>query len=414
VLVRVGQADDFDQPRLERVVDREVRDQPLEERPLGPGRARAVPGGRREVEHQAHARGLADALEDLAPLDVLGVLALPAALRAVDVVRLVVDDHEVAPAAEQPPDRRVRVLPRAALHRAQHRLRDEAPLLERHLTLADPVLALRLERDALPVAHEHVRVELAAVPGRDHLERVVEVVLAGRIEPVAARLPAHPVAHRQVRHQDEEVRRERRAAHLALVQRRPGHDERHHHGLAGAGGEFERVAQEVARLGHPATVLHLVEVDDRLDRLLLAEEEALAEGLALLVAVEPPLQELPRDQRRARPTGLAPRAHLVAELVDEVVPLGSRCGEVVEELRLLADDPADAALDVLCRGEEAHRRPAALHAPGAAARQQRVVRVGFAEGVADDDAVDDVGHGSYLVPFVRFAALLARAVFSPD
>jgi hypothetical protein len=36
-----------------------------------------------------------------------------------------------------------------------------------------------------------------------------------------------------------------------------------------------------------------VEIDDCLDRFLLAEEEPLADGLALLVAFEPPLEEPP-------------------------------------------------------------------------------------------------------------------------
>ena len=220
LLVGIGQPHHLDEAGLEGVVDREVRHQPLEERPLRLGRAGAVPRRRREVEHQAQARGLRDPLEDPAPLDVAGVLALLRALLAVDVVRLVVDHHEVAPAAEQPADRRIWVLLRAPAHRAQHRLRDEPPLLDD--LLADPVVALRLERDALPVAHQHVRPELLAVLRRHHVEAVVEVVLARRVEPVAARTPAHPVAHREVRHQHQEVRRERRAAHLALVQRRPG------------------------------------------------------------------------------------------------------------------------------------------------------------------------------------------------
>jgi hypothetical protein len=36
---------------------------------------------------------------------------------------------------------------------------------------------------------------------------------------------------------------------------------------------------QVARFGHAAPVLHLVKVDDRLDRLLLAQEEAPADSL---------------------------------------------------------------------------------------------------------------------------------------
>src|SRR5947207_2431846 len=113
----------------------------------------------------------------------LGVLAFLAALLAVDVMRLVVDHDKVAPATQQPADRRVRVLPRTALHRAEDSLWNKPSFLERYLALADPILAFRFERNSLPVAHEDVRVELLPVLRRHHLEAVVKIVLAGLIKP---------------------------------------------------------------------------------------------------------------------------------------------------------------------------------------------------------------------------------------
>ena len=176
------------------------------------------------------------------------------------------------------------------------------------------------------------------------------------------------------------------------MQRRPGDEESHHHGLAGAGGEFERVAQEVAGLRHLAPTLHLVEINNGLDRLLLAEEEALGCRPALLVTFEPPLEQPPRHPRRARVAGLAPLAHLVPELVDDIVSLLRAGEQVLEESRLLADDPGDAALRVLRGGEEAHRRAPALSKLRAAPGQELIVLLWLLEGVADDDAVDNVGH----------------------
>src|SRR5262245_42511954 len=98
------------------------------------------------------------------------------------MVRLVVDHHQVAPAAKQPADGRIRVLSGPPLHRAEHRLRNKTPLLQWNLALADPILALRLERDTLTVAHEHIRTEVLAVFGRHYFEGVVQIVLTCRIE----------------------------------------------------------------------------------------------------------------------------------------------------------------------------------------------------------------------------------------
>ena len=92
-------------------------------------------------------------------------------------MRLVVDDDEITPAAEHSADHSVRVLLRAAAHGAKHRGWDEPPLLDD--LLGDPVVALSLEWDALPVADDDVRMELVVVLRRHHVEGVVEVVLAG-------------------------------------------------------------------------------------------------------------------------------------------------------------------------------------------------------------------------------------------
>src|SRR5207253_10772864 len=103
---------------------------------------------------------------------VLVVLTLSSALLTVDVLRLVVDHHKIAPAAEQPPDRRVCVLTSATLHRAQNRLGDEPTFLKRHIAFTNPIIPPAFERNALPVTHQHIRVELFAIFRRHYLEFV--------------------------------------------------------------------------------------------------------------------------------------------------------------------------------------------------------------------------------------------------
>src|SRR5207237_473118 len=149
-----------------------------------------------------------------------------------------------------------------------------------------------------------------------------------------------------------------RPAHLALVQRRPGYEEGHHDRLAGAGRELERVAQEVACLRHLATILHLVEVDHRLDRLLLAEEESLGRRPALFVTLKPPLQQPARDHRCVRPASLAPHAYLVPQMIDEVIHLLAGNEHVLEERGLSANDSGDATPGISRRRKETHRRTA--------------------------------------------------------
>ena len=136
------------------------------------------------------------------------------------------------------------------------------------------------------------------------------------------------------------------------MQGRPGDDERHHQGLAGAGGELERVAQQVAGLRHLAAALRLVQVDDRLDRLLLAEEEPLRDRLALLVAFEPPLEEAPRDHRRAGVALPAPVAYLVSQAVDKIVHLLALDEQILEERCLPAYNGRDTAAYISSRGQE--------------------------------------------------------------
>src|SRR5207247_870534 len=138
--------------------------------------------------------------------------------------------------------------------------------------------------------------------------------------------------------------------------------------------------------------LHLVQVDDGLDRLLLAEEEALAHVRTLLVPFEPPVEETPRHCGGTWVAGFAPGTHLIAKLVDEVVPLFGAGEEILEEAGLLADDARDAPFHVLGRGEEAHRRPPALGELRAAAGEELIVLPRLLEGVADDDTIDNVGH----------------------
>src|SRR5262245_54875609 len=119
-LVQIGETNYLDEAGFEGVVDWEVGDEPLEQGSLRFGRAGAVPGCGREVDDQRDSRRLGDPLEDLAPLDVAGVLALPGALLSVDVVRFVVDDHEIAPATEHPANYGIRVLLRPPPHGAEH------------------------------------------------------------------------------------------------------------------------------------------------------------------------------------------------------------------------------------------------------------------------------------------------------
>ena len=308
------------------------------------------------------------------------------------MVRLVVDHHDLPPAAEHPPDRSVRVLARPAPHGAKHGLRDEAPFLDRDVPLPDPVLPLRFERDPLPVAHQYVRAELLPVLRRHHVERLVQVVLTGQVQAIAARSAAHPVAHGQVRNEDEKVRRQRRSAHLAFVKRGPGHDQRHDHGLAGARGELQGIADEVAGFRHPAPVLDFVQVNERFHRLLLAEEEAPSDRASLLVALEPPLDEPPGHHRGATVALLAPLPDLIAQSVDELVPLRPGSGQILEQARFPADDTGDAALRIPGGGEEADGRTPPVDAPGLAAGLDLVVRVRLPVRIADDDAIDDVGH----------------------
>ena len=80
--------------------------------------------------------------------------------------------------------------------------------LKRHVALTDPVVALGLERDGLPVLDQDVRVKHVAVLRGNHLELVVQVVLTGWMEPVATGYTADAVAHRQIRNNHQEVRRE--------------------------------------------------------------------------------------------------------------------------------------------------------------------------------------------------------------
>jgi hypothetical protein len=322
---------------------------------------RAVPGSGREIHDKRYLRRLGYPFEDLAPLDVGGILPFACALFAIDVMGLVVDHDEIAPAAEHPADGGVRVLLRPAAHGPEHCSGNKPPFFGD--ILGDPVVALPLERNALPVTDNDVWVELVVVLGRHRFEGIVEIVLAGGVKPIAARHAAHAVAHSEIRNQREEVRRERRTAHLAPVQRRPGDEESHHHSLTRTSRELQCVADEGGRLGHLAPLLYLVQVDDGLDRLLLAKEEAPAKRPALLIALEPPFEKPPRHERRARLAGQAPCANFVAQLIDEIIELLARGEHVLEESRLLAGDAGDPALHILCRGEEAYRGPPPLDKP---------------------------------------------------
>ena len=241
--------------------------------------------------------------------------------------------------------------------------------------------------------------ELILVFGGNHIEGVVEVLGAGRVEAIAAGGARDAVADGEVGDEDEEVGSEGGAADASAVEGRPGDEEGHDDGFTGAGGEFEGVAEQIAGLGHPVATFDLVEVDDSFDGLLLAEEETFADGFAFFVALEPPFQEAAGDEGGtavgvACPGAFAqaPFTKFDAHLVDEVVELLIGGEQVIEEGGFAADDAIEAAADFFGRSEEATRGATNRGQARTAAREKLVVLIRLGIGIADNDTIDKISH----------------------
>ena len=171
-----------------------------------------------------------------------------------------------------------------------------------------------------------------------------DVELAVVVVGVVGQQHAQAVADGDARRHDEErIAEPGVLRRLDLVERVPGDEHRHDHGLAAARGHLEGHAIEL-RVGRFVGLAQLVgqvllarprhalcEVDRRLDGLDLAEEEP-----AVAIAPLPVLQQAARRARDARVVAPAPVAHGGAHLVDVVVLPPPVVGPLGAELELLA------------------------------------------------------------------------------
>ena len=296
---------------------REVGHDPLEQGALRPARAPEVERRGREVVDGLDADLGGDRLEagdpDAGLLVALGGLGLVLAgerveasrcrrprATAVAVVGLVVEHDDVALVAQR------------AQHPAHHLV---GRLGEHAWLLAGERLGELRRLDLLP--------QLEGVEVGDDDLRSAEVVDAVRWHEVAlavvvlrVRRQQHPqaVPDGDPRRDDQEGVSEAAVLRVGrLVEGVPGDEHRHDHGLAGAGGHLVGHAEQagVGVLGHvPQLVLdpriallarHLGEVDRRLERLDLAEEQR-----PFAFGVRPVLEE--RSRRRRDPGPAAARA----------------------------------------------------------------------------------------------------------
>ena len=175
--------------------------------------------------------------------------------------------------------------------------------------------------------------------GGDEAAELVIVLLVLREQ------DAEPVPDRQARGDDEEPLGEAHVVRLGgLVQRLPGDEHRHHHGLAGTSRHLQRdpVQAEVAggvRLielvadpGVARLLRGLSEVDRGLGGLPLREQDRVVP-----LGIGPVLKQAAGGGRDVRVPLLAPDADPVTDLVDEVVLPDLVRGELGEfELDLLA------------------------------------------------------------------------------
>lgn len=143
---------------------------------------------------------------------------------------------------------------------------------------------------------------------------------------------AEPVADGDARRDDQESIGEALVLRIGLpVERLPGDEHGHQHGLAGAGrhleGETRQAAvvlrvlrsDDVERLGVAGLLRRLGQVDGRLRGFDLAEEEA-----PLAVLVVPVLEEVACDGRDVRVVLLPPATDRLADLIDDLVGLLAR------------------------------------------------------------------------------------------
>src|SRR5581483_3871522 len=97
------------------------------------------------------------------PLYELWLLAFSRSLLAVNVVGFVVYNDNIPPPPQESADQCRRVLPCTPPHGAKHRLRNEPTILNGESIINNPVIAPRLEGNALPVSHKDVGLEFFAV-----------------------------------------------------------------------------------------------------------------------------------------------------------------------------------------------------------------------------------------------------------
>jgi hypothetical protein len=332
-----GQARDLDDAGFDGVDEAEIGDEPGEWAAFLVTGAGDVERGGGEVDAEADARGLVDAVESLDPngrffavgLDGLGFLAGEFFLEwggTVGVVALVVEDQDggvVVEVAEDATSEGVRAL----------------------LALVDDGVGLAAF-DVFAFLGELVPVEDGDLAGAekgteghgDEVEGLVVVVGIVRAEDLEALLDG------EIGAADEDGGGEALVGGVAAaVAERPGDEHGHDDGLAGAGGHlaaeagegtevvigrevFEVDEVDVGGLGieaRPATTeTDLGEMDDGLDGFELAEEEA-----AGAVVAPPPAEEFFGDGGGAFVAALAPALDVGAEAVDEVEVLAVLLGE---------------------------------------------------------------------------------------
>jgi hypothetical protein len=250
------------------VREAEVRGDPAEERLLLALLARGDEGRGREVVGGEDPARAVDAVEAADPLGRLLHLCLRdaryvfARRDAPGVMRLVVHHQEVSGAGE---------LSQHLAHVGLVALR--APLVDR-APLRDPLL--RLPAEHVPVAHEHLPLPQPLAQRRGHDVEGVVVVLG-----VRGQEHLEAAAHGEPRGHHEDVLREAAVLRVGhLVEHVPGNRHRHHDGLAGSRRELHAPAREGPAVARDLNSLRLRgrrlgEPDERLDRLELAEEEAL-------------------------------------------------------------------------------------------------------------------------------------------
>src|SRR5207253_2346887 len=111
---------------------------------------------------------LGNALENFAPFQKLRFVTLTRFLFAIGVVRLVVDYEDIAPVSEDPLNYSVWVLLGASSHGTQDSGGNKAALFNDLFT--NPVIALGLKRNGLPVLDHKIRLEFLKVFRRDRGE----------------------------------------------------------------------------------------------------------------------------------------------------------------------------------------------------------------------------------------------------